>query len=74
MVNKVQKPMKKATLTLMMVLAIAVTSFSQEIVKKTDKVKKTTTLPQKVHNVFSKHKKYKGTKTKHVVNVEKAKS
>ena len=74
MVNKVQKPMKKATLTLMMVLAIAVTSFSQEVVKKTDKVKKTTTLPQKVHNVFSKHKKYSGTKTKHVTKVEKPKS
>ena len=67
--------MKKTVLTLMMVLAVAVTSFAQEVVvKKTDKVKKTTTLPQKVHNVFSKHKKYKGTKTKHVVNVEKVKN
>ncbi len=66
--------MKKVTVTLMMVLAVAVTSFAQEVVKKQDKVKKTTTLPQKVHNVFSKHKKYSGTKTKHVTKVEKAKS
>ena len=66
--------MKKITVTLMMVFAVAVTSFSQEVVKKTDKTKKTTTIPQKVHNVFSKHKKYSGTKTKHVVKVEKAKS
>lgn len=30
-----------------------------------DKVKKTETIPQKVHNTFSKHKKHKGYKTKH---------
>lgn len=30
-----------------------------------DKVKKTSTVPQKVHNTFSKHKKHKGYKTKH---------
>ena len=67
--------MKKVTVTLMMVLAIAVTSIAQQVVvKKEDKVKKTTTIPQKVHNIFSKHKKYSGTKTKHVVKVEKAKS
>ena len=29
-----------------------------------DKVKKTSSLTQKVHNTFSKHKKYKGYKTK----------
>ena len=29
-----------------------------------DKVKKTSTLTQKVHNTFSKHKKYKGYKVK----------
>lgn len=30
-----------------------------------DKVKKTSTLGQKVHNTFSKHKKHNGYKTKH---------
>ncbi len=30
-----------------------------------DKVKKTSTIPQKIHNTFSKHKHYKGYKTKH---------
>jgi hypothetical protein len=73
-VYKSSNPMKKLTATLMMALAIAVTSSAQEVVKKTDKVKKTTTIPQKVHNVFSKHKKYSGTKTKHVVRVEKPKA
>lgn len=33
-----------------------------------DKVKKTSTIPQKVHNTFSKHKKYKGYKVKHKHN------
>lgn len=33
------------------------------------KVKKTSTIPQKVHNTFSKHKKYSGTKSK--VKVDK---
>ena len=66
--------MKKATVALMMVFAMTATTFAQQVVKKEDKVKKTTTIPQKVHNIFSKHKKYSGTKTKHVVKVEKAKS
>ena len=30
-----------------------------------DKVKKTSTMGQKIHNTFSKHKHYKGYKTKH---------
>jgi hypothetical protein len=38
-------------------------SFAQDDNK--DKTKKTTTVPQKVHNTVSKHKKYSGTKTKH---------
>jgi hypothetical protein len=33
-----------------------------------DKVKKTSTASQKVHNTFSKHKKYKGYKVKHKHN------
>lgn len=33
-----------------------------------DKVKKTSTIPQKIHNTFSKHKRYKGYKIKHKHN------
>ena len=32
------------------------------------KVKKTSTIPQKIHNTFSKHKKYSGVKSKLKVN------
>lgn len=67
--------MKKTITVLMMVLAISVTAFAKQVVvKKEDKVKKTTTIPQKIHNTFSKHKHYSGTKVKHVTKVEKAKN
>jgi hypothetical protein len=67
--------MKKTALALVMVFTIALTTFAQQVVvKKEDKVKKTTTIPQKVHNTFSKHKHYSGTKIKHVTKVEKVKS
>ena len=33
-----------------------------------DKVKKTSTVPQKVHNTFSKNKQHKGYKAKHKSN------
>ena len=65
--------MKKSVAIFALVLAIGATAFAQEVVKKIDKEKKTTTIPQKIHNTFSKHKHYSGTKTKHVVVVEKAK-
>jgi hypothetical protein len=66
--------MKKLAVVLVMVFAIGITSFAQQVVvKREDKVKKTTNIPQKVHNTFSKHKRYNGTKTKHVVKVEKVK-
>jgi len=56
----------------MMVFAIALTSIAQErTVKKVDKVKRTSTFKQKVHNTFHKHKHYNGYKTKHVKKVEK---
>ena len=67
--------MKKLVAVFVMVFAIGVTAFAQQVVvKKEDKVKKTTTIPQKIHNTFSKHKRYNGTKTKHVVKVEKVKA
>jgi hypothetical protein len=64
--------MMKKALLVMLVCALSVASFAQEKVAKDEvKVKKTTTVPQKVHNVFSKHKHYSGTKVKHVKKVEK---
>jgi len=44
-----------------MVMSIGISVNAQE----KDKVKKTSSVPQKVHNTFSKHKKYKGYKVKH---------
>lgn len=57
----------------MLALAIlTVGAYAQEhVVKDEVKTKKTTTPGQKIHNVFSKHKHYSGTKRKHVVKVEK---
>jgi hypothetical protein len=66
--------MRKTIATLLMALTIGVTTtFAQQrvVVKKEDKVKKTTTFGQKIHNTFSRHKHYRGTKTKHIVKYEK---
>jgi hypothetical protein len=52
--------MKKLLFLLLVIISINVTVNAQE----KDKVKKTSTIPQKVHNTFSKHKKYKGYKVK----------
>lgn len=47
-------------------------AFSQnKVTKDQTTVKKTTTVPQKVHNVFSKHKHYSGVKVKHVEKIDK---
>ena len=53
----------------MFALAITGVSFSQQ----KDKVEKTTTVGQKVHNTVSHHKHYKGTKKKHKKNGHKTK-
>jgi len=69
--------MKKIVTAAALVFAIGATAIAQQtqtVVKKEDKVKKTTTVGQKIHNTFSKHKHYNGTKTKHVTKVEKVKS
>ncbi len=64
--------MKKIIAVLIMICTIGFTAFAQEVVtKKEDKVKRTTTLGQKVHNTFHKHKHYSGYKTKHKKKVEK---
>jgi hypothetical protein len=62
--------MKKIIALLMMICTIGVTAFAQTVVKKEDKVKRTSTLKQKVHNTFSKHKHYSGYKVKHKKKVE----
>lgn len=58
--------MKKLLFLLMIAFTISVAAKAQDEEK--DKVKKTSTIPQKVHNTFSKHKKYSGHKTKHKKN------
>jgi hypothetical protein len=64
--------MKRIVLATIMMLAIVATSFAQDkVVKDRDKVRKTSTVGQKVHNVFHKHKHYNGYKVKHVKKVEK---
>ena len=54
--------MKKVLFLLMFSFSIAMVAHAQD---DRDKVKKTTTPIQKVHNTVSRHKKYKGYKTKH---------
>jgi len=63
--------MKKILFLLAMVSITFGAMAQQKVVKDEVKTKKTTTIPQKVHNVFSKKKHYSGTKTKHVKKVEK---
>ncbi len=65
------KTMKKIAVVLMMVCLLGTAAIAQTVTKKVDKTKRTSTLPQKVHNTFSKHKHYNGYKTKHVRKVEK---
>jgi hypothetical protein len=66
--------MKKLLFLLLITFTVSSISFAQDEQK--DKTKKTTTVPQKVHNTFSKNKKYSGHKRKHVRhhNGHKAKS
>ncbi|MCJ8210940.1 hypothetical protein MUY27_14575 [Mucilaginibacter sp. RS28] len=49
----------------------AVMAQTTVVTKNETKTKRTSTLPQKVHNIFHKKKKYSGTKTKHVVRKAK---
>ncbi len=50
---------------LLFILAVLFTINTTVNAQDKDKVKKTSTLPQKAHNTISKHKKYKGYKVKH---------
>jgi hypothetical protein len=57
--------MKKLLFILMLTFSIGIAAHAQD---DKDKVKKTSTVPQKVHNTFSKHKHHKGYKVKHEHN------
>ena len=57
-----------------MVCTLGAAAFAQTVVKKEDKVRRTSTFSQKVHNVFHRHKHYSGYKTKHVTKVEKVRN
>lgn len=54
--------MKKLLFLLMLTFSIGIAAQAQE---GKDKIKKTSTAGQKVHNTLSKHKHYKGYKVKH---------
>ena len=61
--------MKKLVFLFLFSLTLGLTSKAQDDKKEDkDKAKKTSTLGQKVHNTFSKHKKYSGYKIKHEHN------
>ena len=53
--------MKKLWFLVMLTFALSTGIDAQD---DKDKLKKTSTVPQKVHNTFSKHKKHKGYKSK----------
>jgi hypothetical protein len=68
--------MKKLLLFVMLAMSISLTTNAQD---NKDKIKKTSTVGQKVHNTFSKHKRHsgykvksehKGVKRKHKVNTK----
>jgi hypothetical protein len=62
--------MKKILFLIMLAVTMGAAAMAQtKVTKDETKVKKTSTIPQKVHNVFSKHKHYSGTKIKHVKKV-----
>ena len=48
----------------MMVCAIGFTAFAQTVTQKDHKVKRTSSIGEKAHNTFSKHKHYNGYKVK----------
>jgi hypothetical protein len=66
--------MKKILFLVMLAVTMSAAAIAQtpaKVTKDETKVKKTSTIPQKVHNVVSKHKHYSGTKIKHVKKIDK---
>jgi Na+-transporting methylmalonyl-CoA/oxaloacetate decarboxylase gamma subunit len=70
-VNKLNH-MKKILFLLAFAILTVGASAQQKVVKDQVKTKKTTTVGQKVHNIFHKKKEYSGTKSKHIVKKEKS--
>ena len=64
--------MKKLLLSLALITTATVMAMAQtQVVKDEKTTKKTSSVPQKVHNTFSKNKEYNGKKTTHVKTVKK---
>ena len=66
--------MKKLLFSLLFLAITSVMATAQDkktVVKDEKTTKPTSTVPQKVHNTFSKHKHYSGTKTTHKKVVKK---
>jgi len=69
------KVMKRILFVLVMISLPGFMALAQQkVVKDETKVSKTSSVQQKVHNTFSKHKHHNGYKVKHVKKVEKTKS
>lgn len=60
--------MKKIVFALLVFMAAGTVSVSAQDDKTKTKVERKTSIPQKVHNTFSKHKKSKGYTVKHKHN------
>jgi len=58
------------SLALIFSVAIGATAQTTKVVKDEKTVKPTSSVPQKVHNTFSKNKEHNGKKVKHVKTVE----
>ena len=66
--------MKKLLFSIAFVATTILAANAQEkttVVKDEKVTKKTSSVPQKVHNTFSKHKRYNGKKTTHIKTVKK---
>jgi hypothetical protein len=61
--------MKKAAFLFLMFCAMYTVTFAQQDVKEKTKVRKTSTVGEKVHNTFSKHKRHNGYKVKKIRDV-----
>ncbi|HZY39905.1 MAG TPA: hypothetical protein VFE53_24795 [Mucilaginibacter sp.] len=59
----------KKVIALLILCSFGFLVFAQQEVDKTEKVKKTANLGEKVHNVFSKNKHYDGYKVKKIKEV-----
>jgi hypothetical protein len=58
--------MKKVLIAILVLVAVSTTASAQTRKESKTKADRTTTVPQKVHNVIHpKHKRYSGRKTKH---------